>query len=88
MSTWRSAATASRITSLRRPWVRRKIASRNCSPMLNTGLSEVCGSCRIIEIRLPRISRISRGVLVQEVVAAQQHLAAQWCAPRPSAAAA
>ena len=32
------------------PRVRRKIASRNCSPTEKTGLSDVCGSCRIIEI--------------------------------------
>ena len=62
ISTRRSAATASFITSARGARLRRRIASRNWSPIVNTGLSEVCGSCSTIEMRRPRISRISAGV--------------------------
>ncbi len=36
------------------------MASANCSPIGTTGLSEVIGSWKIIEISLPRTRRISR----------------------------
>jgi hypothetical protein len=36
----------------------RRMASAICSPTVNTGLSEVIGSWKIIEISLPRIRRI------------------------------
>ncbi len=36
----------------------RRMASAICSPQVNTGLSEVIGSWKIMEISLPRILRI------------------------------
>src|SRR5262245_50364748 len=39
----------------------RRMASAICSPTVNTGLSEVIGSWKIIEISLPRIFRICAG---------------------------
>jgi hypothetical protein len=38
------------------------MASAICSPTVNTGLSEVMGSWKIIEISLPRILRIWAGL--------------------------
>ena len=40
----------------------RRMASAICSPHVNTGLSEVIGSWKIIEISLPRILRIWDGL--------------------------
>jgi len=40
------------------------IGSATWSPMVNSGLSEAIGSCRIIAIRLPRTRRISASDLV------------------------
>ena len=39
------------------------MASMSWLPTVNTGFSEVCGSCRIIEMRRPRMLRISRSLL-------------------------
>ena len=63
ISTRRRAATASfMISESEAPLRRRSIASRSWSPIEKTGLSEVCGSCSTMEMRRPRISRISAGV--------------------------
>jgi hypothetical protein len=62
ISTRRRAATASDLSAARGPRLRRRIASRSWSPIENTGLSEVCGSCSTMEMRRPRMSRISAGV--------------------------
>ncbi len=47
-----------------------------CSPHVKTGLSDVIGSWKIIEISLPRIARISRGLAEQEFAPAEPHGAA------------
>ena len=59
MRTRRSISIASVLAS--RPSIRRwrRITSTICSPMVNAGLSEVIGSWKIIEMRLPRSSRIA-----------------------------
>ena len=46
------------------------------SPMVNSGFSEAIGSCRIIAIRLPRTCRISASDFCDQVLALEQHLAA------------
>ena len=45
----------------------RRSASAICSPTVKTGLSEVIGSWKIIEISLPRILRIWAGLSVEQV---------------------
>ena len=46
-----------------------------CSPIERTGLSEVIGSWKIIEMSRPRISRISFGGEFEQVAAFEQHAA-------------
>ncbi len=59
MSTWRSMSTAPASASAPpRPRCTRS-ASAICRPTVSTGLSEVIGSWKIIEIALPRSARIS-----------------------------
>ena len=59
---------APRASFARRPrWSR--TASAICSPTVKTGLSEVIGSWKIIEISLPRILSISRSSRLSEVAA-------------------
>ena len=60
------------------PWCSRTV-SAICRPMVSTGLSEVIGSWKIIEIRLPRMRRISRSLSVIRSVPPQP-------APRPCGA--
>ena len=46
-----------------------------CSPIERTGLSEVIGSWKIIEMSRPRISRISSSESVEQVAAVEQDAA-------------
>ena len=48
-------------------------ASAICRPIVSTGLSEVIGSWKIIEISLPRIFRISVSVKLEQIAALEQH---------------
>ena len=62
-----------------RAWPARRSSSRwmssgsmICSPIGRTGLSEVIGSWKIIEMSRPRISRISSSESVEQVAAVEQ----------------
>ena len=52
------------------------IGSATWLPIVNSGFSEAIGSCTSIAIRLPRISRISSSDFVHEILALEQHPAA------------
>ena len=54
----------------------RGAAPTTWSPMVKSGFSEAIGSCRIIAMRLPRMRRISRRRLGQQVLALEADLAA------------
>ena len=49
--------------------------------MVSTGLSDVIGSWKIIEMSLPRISRISGSGKLEQIASLEQHAARRRCAP-------
>ena len=82
---WPSRRGASEMPTIRRSSTARSRASASliplwmnsgsmiCSPMVSTGLSEVIGSWKIIEMSRPRMARISSSDRSEEVAAFEQH---------------
>ena len=73
--TWLSISTARSHASRLGTFLCRATASAIWSPHVKTGLSDVIGSWKIIEIALPRTSRISSSAELEQVAAVELDLA-------------
>ena len=69
-----------------RPWCSRSV-SPICRPTVSTGLRLVIGSWKIMEMSLPRMSRISRVGQLQQVAAVEADASRRSCPAAPGSGA-